>query len=291
MNLTQIIRRQSAVLSLSVRADGTLNDPGSATFTLKDLDGTTTDTLPVTDAGDGTYTVTVPAKDDLALLTATLAFGSDPVFDQGRIEIVGGVLFTENQARNFDSARLSSETKFTDADIAAERTRITDWLESMTGISWVPRYRRVKLRGTDSDRISLYNTVRSQGPSGGEGARNHISNILAATINDETVDPALVEVEGAALWLTSGFWTWARRPNVVIDYEYGLDHVQREVDRIALLELADRLPSSRRSRDATTATDDLGTATYWQPQNNGRPSRVPEVNAWLRDNDHRIATA
>jgi len=86
-------------------------------------------------------------------------------------------------------------------------------------------------------------------------------------------------------------FAWRRRPgNVIVEIEYGLPSLRNGVDRIAMLEIADRLPASRRGRQTTSGTDDFG-AFSWEAQNNGRPSRVPEVNAWLRTNDARVAIA
>ena len=40
MNVTQVLRNQAATLTLTVYADGTATDEGTATFTLTDLDDT-----------------------------------------------------------------------------------------------------------------------------------------------------------------------------------------------------------------------------------------------------------
>lgn len=287
MNLTQILRNQDATLTLSVYADGDLSDEGTATVTLTDLGGTVVDTLPVTDNADGTYEVTVPAKSDLGLFVATLNFGSTLSFDQGRVEIIGGQLFTEPQARTFDGTIFSDAAKYTDDDIAAARIQVTDWLEAQTGRSWVPRYRRVTLRGNSSERISLRDYTATEGPSSGEGSVRDVTAILSATIDGTALTVGNIVIDGAHLWLTSGVWTYHRRPQIVIEYEYGNPHVRDGADRTALLELVDTLPSTRLSRSATGSTDELGTYD-WQPQNNGRPSRVPDVNAWVRSYDMRI---
>ena len=250
-----------------------------------------TDTLPVTDNSDGTYEVTVPAKSDLAMLRGTLTFDTGTVFDQGWVEIVGNVLFTEAQARSYNEAFLTSTTVYTDAAIAAERARITDWLEGQTGRSWVPRYRRLYLDGNGAQRLPLWDVRRSLGASGGEGARRDMIKVLAATINGTAVSTSNIEADGSYLWLTSGIWTRPTRgANVIVDVEYGLEYLSAGVDEIGLMELVERLPSNRLDPGATGASDEFGTYS-WQPQNNGRPSRIPAVNAWCRDADVRVALA
>lgn len=291
MNLTQVIRGQASTLTLTVYQDGTAADEGTATFVTKDLDGNTIDSLAVTDNSDGTYEVTVPIKTDLALLEAYLSFDTGTILNQGHIEIVGNVLFTEAQARAFDAARFSTASRFSDAEIAEERIRITNWLETQTGVSWVPRFRRVVLRGNGSDRISLRDVVRGYGASDGAGSSRDVNAVLAATIDGTAVSTGNIEIDGPYLWLTSGVWSRPTRgANVVIDLEYGKTTPMAGADRIALIELSDRLPTSRTPRTAVSGNDEFG-SYGWDPQNNGRPSRIPESNAWCRDNDMRLMLA
>jgi hypothetical protein len=291
MNVTRILRGQDSTITMSVYSDGDLSDEGDPTLQLLDLDGTVVASPAITDNGDGTYVATVPAQANVALLKKVLTFSASLVFDQGPVEIIGGLLFDEAAARAFAAGRIADTAKYDDDDIAWERARITDWLESRTGLSWVPRYRRAVLKGTGTDRISLRRTIRSYGPSSGEGAVREINELLAVTIDGTAVDVADLELDGAAIWHTTGTWTKPTYgPNVVVDYEYGNSHLRDGVDRIALLELVDRLPTTRVSRAATQTSDEFGTST-WDPQNNGRPSRIPEVNAWCRDRDYRSEVA
>src|SRR5690606_16379488 len=112
-----------------------------------------------------------------------------------------------------------------------------------------------------------------------------------ATINGQPTDTDLIVPEHGQLWLTSGTWTRSTGPaNITLEVEYGNRHLMNGVDRVALLETVDRLPTSRISRAATQATDDLG-SYGWEPQNNGRPSRIPEVNEWCRTHDGRVPLA
>lgn len=285
--MTQVLTGQNSLLTFTVFADGDPADQGAATLTLVDLDGTKT-TYTATNVGGGVYTAEVGPFDTVAFYRAVLET-PDATFDQGFVEVVGGFLFTEHQARTFQDGKLADETQFPDAVIAAERARIADWLEARTGRSWVPRFRRVTLVPNGRHTISLLDAVGDQGPSGGEGHLRDINRILA--INGEPVDPDSVDVDGwRVTWWDGRFQASGGKRRVTIDYEYGLRHIRGGVDRIALLELADRLPTSRLNRAATSSSDDLG-SYGWEPQNNGRPSRVPEVNEWCRQEDRRFVVA
>lgn len=277
--MTQVLTGQNSLLTFTVYADGTPADQGPATLNLVDLAGAET-AVPATNVGDGVYTAEVGPFDTVGFYRAVLET-PDATFDQGHVEVVGNFLFTEAQARAFQDGRIEAEAKFSDAEIAAERIGITDWLESVTGASWVPRYRRATLRGNGRHEISLIDAFRTEGPSGGEGATSDIQRIIS--INGEPVDDTDVDISRWRICWDSGTFTG----RTVIEYEYGHRHLRSGVDRIALLELVTRLPASRLPQTAVAATDDFGTYN-WEPQNSGRPSRVPEVNAWARANDRRV---
>lgn len=292
MNITQVQAGQSALLTLTAYSDGTQTDQGTFTIGVVDANGDTvvSSGTAVTDNSDGTYEYSLATQDDPAFLTVTWTESGGNLTYTTYVEVVGNVLFTEAAARAFDDGRLSDTTKYTDTEIIAERARITDWLEAQTAISWIPRYRRVTLRGNGRDCLSLRNPIKSEGGSGGEGSRADVVRILSVTIDGTDQDVADFEIERSKLWYDGGVFSWARRPNVVVEYEYGKAHPQNGVDRVALLELVDRLPTSRVSRSASSFNSELGTFS-WDPQNNGRPSRVPEVNAWVRAHDQRVAIA
>lgn len=282
MNVTQVIAGQSTTLTISIDADGDPTDQGTGTLTLTDWDGTAVGTpIALTPGSDpGVYTVTAPPVADPTVLLATISFPSvDLTIAHGAIEVVGGVLFTERQARGFSDGRLADTSKYTDAEISAERARITDFLEAETGQGWIPRWRRLTFRGGRSSVLAV-TAVRSEGVSGGEGAGRHISQVVAAANSSGAITG--VETDGTRLehpaFATAGLFT--------VDVIYGRPHISDGVDRIALLELVDRLPASRIPRSAVRAQDELATVG-WEPQNNGRPSRVPDVNAWLRTRDLR----
>lgn len=272
--------------------------PGVAgTFTIGIVDAAGAEVVAsgtaVVDNGDDTYDFTVLPQPDVGLLTATWTEtgGGGSAFTTV-IDVVGGFLFTEDQARSYVTDRLSSPLKYSDEAIRSERRRITDWLEKETAVSWIPRFRRVELDGTGGSKVTVFHPVRSVGGSGGQGAASDIQKVLSVTVDGSPVSPAEVKAVGASLHRTAGVWPRpATTPgNVVVEYEYGRPHLLDGVDRVALLELRHRLVDSRVPAGATSMSDELGSVS-WEAQNNGRPSRIPEVNAWLRSHDERVPIA
>ena len=283
MNITQVLVGQASVLTLTTRTDGDKEDQGTFTIGIVDAAGTEVVTAgtPATDSSDGTYKYTLAAQPNPRFLTVTWTEQGGSLTYTTYVEVVGGILFTEHQARQFNPEILGDENKQPDSKIADERQRITDWLEAHKGRSWVPRYRLLTFGGTDTPRLALTMPTSSVGGSGGEGAHRDIQQVLTATIGGVDVSDR-VETDGIHLYLTSGVWSTATsRHNIVVEVVYGLPSVRLGVDRIALLELVDRLHASRIPPQAERYGDDLGSSS-WEAQNNGRPSRVPEVNAWLR---------
>lgn len=291
MNVTQILAGQSSTITVTAYADGVPSSEGTPTCKIIDIDGRIVDepaASPIP-GQPGRWTIKVGPFGHVAQYRARLEFSPEFTVDAAGIEVVGNFLFAIHDARTFQDGKLADENQFPDAAIAAERARIADWLEARTGRSWIPRFRRVTLVPNGRHTISLLDAVGDQGPSGGEGRLRDINRIIA--INGEPVDPDSVDVDGwQVTWWDGRFQASGGKRRVTIDYEYGVPHLRGGVDRIALLELADRLPTSRLNRAATSSSDDLG-SYGWEPQNNGRPSRVPEVNEWCRQEDRRFVVA
>ena len=291
MNVTQILAGQSSTITVTAYADGVPSSEGTPTCKIIDIDGRIVDepaASPIP-GQPGRWTIKVGPFGHVAQYRARLEFSPEFTVDAAGIEVVGNFLFAIHDARTFQDGKLADENQFPDAAIAAERARIADWLEARTGRSWIPRFRRVTLVPNGRHTISLLDAVGDQGPSGGEGHLRDINRIIA--INGEPVDPDSVDVDGwQVTWWDGRFQASDGERRVTIDYEYGVPHLRGGVDRIALLELADRLPTSRLNRAATSSSDDLG-SYGWEPQNNGRPSRIPEVNEWCRQEDRRFVVA
>lgn len=293
---TDLLTNQGAVdLTKQWMEDGTVVDVGVVTYDLTDFDDTAVASGTATKSGSGVnteYKISVPNQTELGLLTLTWTRASGAKLVD-HIEVVGGQLFTEAEARNFDSATFADEDEYPDAEIAAERLRITDLLEEWTATSWIPRWRRLKLAGNNRYRLPLFLSHLSQGGSGGQGAGWDTIRIQSCTIDGEDIDVANFEPVDGFAHRTDSYWPWPSTLdplNVTLDIVYGMPYLIDGVDRIGKLLLADRLPSSRVAAHATRFTDELGTSDF-SAENMGRPTRIPEVNAWLRGHNDRARIA
>ena len=278
--------------------DGTATDVGAVTIGVTDGNGDTVvaSSTATTNNADGTYTYSLADQTNVDILKATWT-RSDTSADlvDARVEIVGGVLFTEAQARAHDSSAMSNTTTFTDAMIADERTRITDDLEQWTGRSWIRRYCRAEFAGTGSRTLymvdgnpRLADGTRLNRP----GRLRDIVQVLSVTVNGTSVSTGNVVVDGDRLIRTDTAWSspTASNPlNVVVEWEYGVEPSTNGVDRIGLLLLRDRLVASAVPDRALSYSDELGTIRYVQPGGpmNNRTG-LPEVNAWVQGNDVRF---
>jgi hypothetical protein len=272
--------------------DGTATDVNTVTVGIIDAAGATVVAAgtATTDNNDGTYTYQLASQSQVKHLTATWTRSDTSASMKGVVEVVGGALFTESDARSFDNSAISSS--YTDQKIAEERDRVTDLLERWTGISWIPRYCRVELQGTG--RADLYiGDGRRRGAAGqqvgGQGWSTEIIQLISVTVDGVSVSTSTIDVDRLTgrLWRNSGWWTapvltdvW----NVVVEYEYGQATVVEGVDRIGMLLLRDRLVPSTTDfgRRATSITSDLGTFRFDTPGRFGNVSSLPEVNEWVR---------
>ena len=124
---------------------------GAVTCTVTDESGTVIlNAVTATNDGTGVYYVdlgisnTTDVNKVYAVWTGTWESISQKL--RTNHEILGFPIFTEAQARSFDVSQLSSDSDYSDEDILDERQKITDLLEQWTGVSWTPRYNRVKLQ-------------------------------------------------------------------------------------------------------------------------------------------------
>lgn len=284
-----IVKAAGAVtLTHSWYVNGTATDVGAVTIGITDLHGTTVVAAgtATTNNANGTYTYTLADQSAVKLLTITWTDVDTGDDQTDSAEVIGGLLFTEPQARTFDNSALANTTTYTDDLIWQEHQRIADLLEQWTGRSWLPRYRRIKCEGDGGRVLWTREAIQSDGPSGGEGASRDIQSIITA--NDgaavSTSNIVIYPREGKLHRIDSG-WTVnaADNPvNVTIQYEYGMPRLIDGVDRIALLLLRDRLipdPTDFGGR-ASSITTDYG--VY-------RLSDTPaEVQSWVKNHSYYL---
>lgn len=272
--MTQYLKQTGATLSATF--DG---DPGVVTVTVTKADGTAIATDAAT-SGTGTdaRTYTLAPQDEPNHLTAVWTGEVDGVATKltTEAEIVGGLIFTEAQARIFDDAKLASDSTYPSEAITEARDRITDNLETLTGVSWVPRFRRVELDGDGTDTLIVPNL--------------EVSEVLSASIDgtaltaDELADLKPYK-DGRIRRKTLGTWTDGK--DVVIEYVHGFDHPKDGVGYIAMRWLTHQIVGTNLPRTAIQQIDQLGTfrmATAGEKY----PTGIPEVDAWLASHDHTL---
>jgi len=279
------------VLTKTWYVDGTATDVGDVTVGVTDSTGAVVvaSGTATTNNTDGTYTYTLASQTAVKMLTVTWTRADTSATLVDTVEVAGGQLFTEAQARAFDLSALTSATTYTDNAIAVEHDRIADLLEQWTGRSWIGRYRYAKLAGTASRNLYLDDILWSTGPSNGDGAQKDVIEVITAN-DGSTVTTSNIVLTGRNLYRTDATWTVATASNpqnVTIQYEYGMPHLVDGVDRIALLLLRERIVASNIPDRTSRFTDELGTYTLTTPGIGGAVSTVPEVNAWVKTHDTR----
>jgi hypothetical protein len=292
--MARILQNTDATLTQTFYVAGTATDMGAVTVTITRTNGTALYTAQATtNNGDGTYTFPLTDTDTARLDRLTcewLATTSNQTLTS-YVEIVGAHLVTEAQIRAFDPA-LANTTNYPDANILAVRDRVTDRLEHWTKRSWVPRFRYGKFAGTGGYRLEVQDAQQTLGGSGGEGAKSDVSSLIAASIGGTAVTASNVDVVDGGFWYTTGIWstpTIADPLNVVAEWAYGLPVLVDGVDRICLLLIRDYLTRGPVSEYAISAANDFGTTRFIQeggPMRN--PSRIPEVNDWVRSHSAHI---
>jgi len=286
-NGTQHIYKDSkGRIYVNAYVDGTLTDAsGSVTCTVTDEAGTTVlDGVTATNDGTGVYYVDLGISNttDVNKLFAVWSGTWESVVQKLRTnhEILGFPLFTEAQARAFDIAQLSSASDYPDATILEERATITDLIEQWTGVSWTPKYNRIKMVGDATRVLSLPNF--------------HINKLISVKILGETIATTNFEIDNNAGFIhrTDGHFSEGTSEfplPVVIEYEYGWDYIRNGVDRIALKLLLDRIIATNIPDRATSFNDELGNISL-VTQGGGfkNPTRIPEVNQWIEENSEKV---
>ena len=286
-NGTQHIYKDSkGRIYVNAYVDGTLTDAsGSVTCTVTDEAGTTVlNGVTATNDGTGVYYVDLGISNttDVNKLYAVWSGTWESVVQKLRTnhEILGFPLFTEADARSFDISRLASASDYPDATILEERATITDLIEQWTGVSWTPKYNRIKMVGDATRVLSLPNF--------------HINKLISVKILGETIATTNFEIDNNAGFIhrTDGHFSAGTSEfplPVVVEYEYGWDYIRNGVDRIALKLLLDRIIATNIPDRATSFNDELGNISL-VTQGGGfkNPTRIPEVNQWIEENSEKV---
>ena len=146
----RIVRATAATLTVTlVDQDGEPSDAaGAVTVRVQRADGTdvlAAGTATTNPAGTGTYSVALTAAQTatLDLFTATWTVSGINVAVTLH-EIVGGVYFTVAEARARDAS--ISTSAYTAEAVRQARAEVEQQCEMITGVAWVPRFRRASCR-------------------------------------------------------------------------------------------------------------------------------------------------
>ncbi len=235
-------------------------------------------------SGSGVYTYDLQAQTDLKKLTATWTgtWGTVMTFDTHH-EVVGGWLAVPAEVRAMDS--ISGETTaFPAADLVAAIDYATQIINDYTGVSWVQRYHREVLNGTNAQAIRV--------------SQMFPTTLLSASIDgtaftaQEKTDTALFD--DGTMQRKSDIWDYTDPGNkVIVEYEAGVGTVApndirwaaRTLARYHLLEQVSRIPDR-----AISVASEFGNIQLAQPGMN-RPTPLPDVNVVLNRHRHRAPTA
>lgn len=282
----RILQGTSSNLEVTWHVDGTPTDPDGQDTTLgiTRADGTvlTAPGTAATRTGEGVYRHPLAPQAELDELTVTWTAEFAGVQQQlrSRVEIIGGNLFTEAQARAFrprGQATLADADRYPDAAIVAERDRLTDDIEGehICGVAMVPRYARRHLTGTGTDVLLLPHVL--------------VQRVLSVTLTPPGASPTVLDeadwiLDGTTgeLQRASGTWPTGRRA-VTVAYVHGHERTPGPVQRAALHVAFSRLVGSSIDERATSMSDELGT---FQLATAGRgefqPYGIPQADSVLR---------
>lgn len=240
--------RQSAPATLSVVLVDQYGSPtaaeGDVTVAVTTSDGTelVASTTATVGADTGVYTVplTGAQTSTLDILEATWHDVDADTDWVTKHRIVGGFLFTIDEARAFDDV-LADTVKYPAATLAAKRDEVEDEVEWICDRAFVPSFDRVTCDGTGTDRLTV--------------GKHDIRRIRAVTVYSTlggtgtalsaTELASIAKVGGGDIRRTDGgIFTWGTE-NVVVEVEYGLDGPDDMLAAAAKTRLRSRLFMSK----------------------------------------------
>lgn len=242
MSLVRVLRTAQVTLTHVFYVDETPTDAsGGVTATLKRLDGTVVNTAAAGHPATGTYTYTVPGQAQVDSLTVdwegTVAGAAVSVRDY--VEIVGGFLFGLAEARAapppLDAVKYPSQT------LATKRILVEQECERICRTAFVPRFMRVAIPGTGrSELLTPHADLRALRAVRSDGTALTAPEVAAIGVSSSGI---LVR-PGGNVWPWADAIVGSLTPNVVLEYEHGLNQPPEEVRDAAIVRLRSRLTST-----------------------------------------------
>lgn len=229
MTLVRVLRTAQVVMTHTFYVDETAADAtGPVTYSIKRLDGTVVASGNATDApGVGVYTVTVPAQNQLDILTVdwTGTISGATVTARDYVEIVGGYIFGLAEARA--QPPVLSDVRYPTALLAQKRISVEQECEEICGQAFVPRFARVMIPVVGRTSLTLPHV--------------RVRALRAVTVDGTARSLTGLAVSDAGV-ITGGTWV-ARIPQstAVIEYEHGWDYPPEDLKEAAMLRLRSRL--------------------------------------------------
>ena len=283
-----ILRDAAETLSVTFySAESAVDADGAVTVGIVDEAGATVvaSGTSTTSAGSGVYTYPLAAQSDLKrlIVTWTGTFGGDSMDFDTYAEVVGGFYCTPAEVRAMPEIVGESAT-FGAADIVDAIGYATQIVDDYCGASFVQRYERDVLNGTNSDTLMV--------------SKMFPTTIISASIDGTALTSAKIaevaKFDNGQLVRKSDIWAFTQPGNgVIVEYEHGasthapndIRWAARTLARFHLLEQVSRIPDR-----ATQVQSDFGSITLSQPGMN-RPTSLPPVNTVLNRHRHRAPTA
>ncbi len=286
----RILRGVAASLAFTnIDSDGTNTAAaGAVTVGVTKGDGSTLVASATATTGSNPYLYALSAANNTELqwLSATWTDAGDSSAHTTLIEVVGGYYASIADIRNSDSS-LTDAVKYPDARILQVRWDTEVEFETACGVSFVPRYRRVRLDGNGRSLLALpdvmVRTVRS-----------------VRVYSDETTYEAFTVAELAAVDVSNGAGMIHRtdggvfaygHKNIVVEYEHGFDRPPADVRQAFLTRVRSRLNFDKTGipdRATTYVPAEGGTFSLSTPGRGGSITGIPDVDVVLARYGHNL---
>lgn len=284
---TRILRSQAATLSHTFEVDELPTDPtGTPTYAVVDANGDSVASGNATVVGSASGRVTAALAAQSQLKRGTIAWtatvNGSATTEYDHFEIVAGFYFSLKQGRDSDES-LSSSERYSTEDLRAKRDEVEQECETICDRAFFPRYDRVLLDGTGSNRLVLrmsdpersvadIRTIRriSVAPDADEDFVDFDAGELAGVV--PMPDGTLIRTDGNVF--TEGFG------NVVVEFEYGLDRPPSDLVTASLTRLRSRLNLNKSGIPDRASSYSMGEfGTYRLDMPDSYKTGLPEVDA------------
>jgi hypothetical protein len=189
-------------------------------------------------------------------------------------EAVGQHLFTLPEARAFDNGAMADPNRYPDRVLREGRDLVTEHLEHLCGVAFVPRGVRATLDGTNEAGVWLPHV--------------HTTQVVSARIDGTDLTDTEYVITTTGFLERVGGQVWpSGSQNVTVDYIYGHITPPEPIKRAALVLLRNRLVASNIDDRAVAFTDELGTRQLAVAGRRGQPTGIPDVDAAIAQYSER----